>query len=182
MEERQTMLIEFEGVRPTVAESAWIAPTATLIGDVVVGEGASIWYGAVLRADHTRIEIGEEANIQDNSVLHASPGRPIIVGARVTVGHMCMIHGCVLGEQSLVGNGATVLDGAQIGRRSLVAAHALVREGFVLEDEMIAGGVPAAVIGSATKPGVRDLILSNGEEYRRLAGRHRDTCREVPRS
>ena len=167
------MILELDGARPTIASSAWIAPTATVVGDVVIGENASIWYGAVLRADMERIEIGDEANVQDGSVLHSSPGLPVQVGPGATVGHACVVHGAVLRERCLVGNGATLLDGSRIGRRSLVAANALVKEGFVLDDERMAGGVPATNLGRVTKPTVRALIAENAETYRRLAAIHR---------
>src|SRR5262245_56545552 len=112
-------MFEFEGVAPKVHPTAWVAPTATLVGDVTVEANASVWYGAVVRADFGPIVIREGANIQDNSVLHGGPnGTEIGLGA--TVGHLCVVHGCTIGEQALVGNGATVQDGAKIGARALV--------------------------------------------------------------
>src|SRR4051795_7369955 len=119
-------LFEFEGKRPTVHPDAFIAPTATLIGDVTVEKGASVWYGAVLRADICTIVIGEGANIQDNSVLHAAPGTSLVVGANSTVGHGCIVHCAEVGEQALIGNGSTLLGGAEIGARRLIAAGPVV--------------------------------------------------------
>ena len=139
-------LYSFEGVSPTVHPEAWIAPTATLIGDVTVEKGASIWYGVVIRADLGRIIIREGANIQDNSVIHVSLDHICEVGRNATVGHLCLVHDCVVGEQALIGNGATILDGAQIGERSLVAAGATVTPGSVIPPESVALGNPAKKI------------------------------------
>lgn len=130
-------MFEFEGQRPQVDPEAWIAPTATLIGDVVVEKGASVWYGAVLRADFGRILIREGANIQDNSVIHVNGG-VTEVGKNVTVGHQCLVHDCTIGEQALIGNGSTVLDKAQIGAKALVAAGATVTPGMVIPPETVA--------------------------------------------
>src|SRR6266498_2949501 len=120
-------LYSFEGVSPTVHPDAWIAPTATLIGDVVVEKNASIWYGAVLRADFGRILVREGANIQDNTVVHVN-AQVCEIGRNTTVGHMCLVHDCTVGEQALIGNGSTILDGATIGDRALVAAGAAGRQ------------------------------------------------------
>ena len=124
-------LFSFEGVSPTVHPDAWIAPTATLIGDVTVEEGASVWYGAVIRADFGRIVIRAGANIQDNSVVHVNDG-VCEIGRNVTVGHQCLVHDCTVGEQALIGNGSTVLDKADIGARALVAAGATVTPNSVV--------------------------------------------------
>src|SRR5207302_10116745 len=134
-------LFSFEGVSPTVHPDAWIAPTATLIGDVVVEKDVSIWYGAVIRADFGRIIIREGANIQDNSVIHV--GGVCEIGRNATVGHMCLVHDCTVGEQALIGNGATVLDQAKIGKRALVAAGATVAPNTEVPPETIALGSPA---------------------------------------
>src|SRR6187200_1535994 len=115
-------LYEFEGKRPQVHPDAFIADTAVLIGDVTVEAGASVWYGAVLRADICTIVVGAGANIQDNSVLHAAPGQTLVIGPDATVGHGCVVHCAEIGKQALVGNGSTLLDGAVVGPRTLVAA------------------------------------------------------------
>jgi carbonic anhydrase/acetyltransferase-like protein (isoleucine patch superfamily) len=156
-------MFSFEGLSPTVHPDAWIAPTATLIGDVVVEKDASIWYGAVLRADLGRIIVREGANVQDNSVLHVDSG-VCDIGRNVTVGHLCLVHDCTIGEQALVGNGSTVLDRARVGERALVAAGATVTPGTVVPPETIAMGTPAK----------RQVPLAehNAEVYRRLARRH----------
>src|SRR5215213_247309 len=127
-------LYSFEGTSPCVHPTAFVAPTATLVGDVLVEEGASIWYGAVIRADFSPVIVRRGANVQDGAVLHGPPGQPTEVGAGATVAHLCVVHGATLGEECLVANGATVLDGAVIGAHALVAAHALVPAGMEVPD------------------------------------------------
>ena len=119
-------LFAFEGRSPRVDPTAFVAPTATLIGDVTVEAGASVWFNAVLRGDYGPIVVREGANVQDGSVLHAPPGIPVDIGPGATVAHMCVIHGVHVGPEALIANHATVLDGAVIGARSLIAAHSLV--------------------------------------------------------
>src|SRR6185437_14839158 len=143
-------LFAFEGRAPQVSPEAWIAPTATLVGDVTVEAEASVWYGAVLRADFGPIIIRRGANIQDGSVLHGGEDPVTEVGEGATIGHLCVVHGCVIGAEALVGNGATVLDAAVVGSRSLIAAGATVPPGLVVPDGMIAVGVPAWVAGEVT--------------------------------
>ena len=170
-------LFSFEGVSPTVHPEAWIAPTATLIGDVVVERGASVWYGAVVRADLGRIVIGEGANIQDNAVIHVGDG-VCEVGKNVTVGHLCLVHDCTVGEQALIGNGSTVLDQARIGARALVAAGATVTPGMVVPPETVAMGSPAKrhvpLDGNA-----RMFVDHNATIYQELARRHAASVTEI---
>ena len=172
-------LFEFEGKRPTVHPDAFVAPTATLIGDVTVERGASIWYGAVLRADICTIVIGEGANIQDNSVLHAAPGTSLVVGRDSTVGHACVVHCAEVGEQALIGNGSTLLDGAKIGARTLVAAGSVVTPGTEIPGGMVAAGIPAR----ATKPiegtSSEFWIEQNPPYYQELARRHAAGAKQV---
>jgi carbonic anhydrase/acetyltransferase-like protein (isoleucine patch superfamily) len=163
-------LFSFEGVSPTVHPEAWIAPTATLVGDVVVEKDASVWYGAVLRADLGRIVIREGANIQDNSVIHVGSG-VCEVGRNATVGHQCLVHDCTVGEQALIGNGAIVLDGARIGDRSLVAAGATVTPGTVVPPESVAMGSPAKRI-IPLEGNAKLFVEHNATVYRELARRH----------
>ena len=164
-------LFAFEGLEPTVSPTAWIAPTATLVGDVRVEDEASIWYGAVLRADFGPIIVRRGANVQDGSVLHGG-GDPVTeVGAGATIGHLCVVHGAVIGEEALIGNGSTVLDGAIVGRRALVAAGATVPPRMQIPDGMLAAGVPARVVGELT-PGAKQWVDNNPEIYRALARRH----------
>ncbi|ASR38375.1 gamma carbonic anhydrase family protein [Prauserella marina] len=163
-------MFAFEGVSPTVHPDAWIAPTATLIGDVIVEKDASVWYGAVIRADFGRIVIREGANIQDNSVLHVGDG-VCEVGKNATVGHSCIVHDCTVGEQVLIGNGATVLDGAVIGERTLVAAGATVTPGTEVPSEVVAIGSPAKKFVPLT-PSARGWVEHNAAIYQQLARRH----------
>lgn len=128
----------------------WIAPNATVIGQVELKRNASIWFGSVVRGDVERIEIGENSNIQDCSVVHADAGVPTVVGANVTVGHMVMLHGCTIGDGSLIGIGAVVLNGARIGRNCLIGARALITEGQVIPDNSMVLGSPGKVVRTLT--------------------------------
>src|ERR1700712_4776687 len=140
-------LFSFEGVAPTVHPTAFIAATATLVGDVRVEAGASIWYNAVLRADFGPIIVREGANVQDGSVLHGGDDPVTEVGPGATIGHLCIVHGAVIGREALVGNGAVVQDGARIGARALVAAGSTVTPGTVVPAEVVVTGTPAKVRG-----------------------------------
>ena len=135
-------LFSFEGRSPRVDPTAFVAPTATLIGDVTVEAGASVWFNAVLRGDYGPIVVREGANVQDGSVLHAPPGIPVDIGPGATVAHMCVIHGAHVGSEALIANHATVLDGAVIGARSLIAAHSLVTAGTQIPAGVLAVGAP----------------------------------------
>jgi len=165
-------LFSFEGKSPTVHQDAWIAPTATLVGDVTVEADASVWYGVVIRADFGPVRIRAGANVQDNAVIHTGLAG-CDVGAGATVGHLCLLHECEIGEQALIGNGATVLDGAVIGRRAMVAAGSTVTPGSVVPDETVAMGSPASrhvPLGGAAK----EWVDANPALYQELARRHRD--------
>src|ERR1700677_3986359 len=158
-------LFEFEGRGPQVSPTAWIAPTATLVGDVLIEAEASIWYGAVLRADFGPIIVRRGANVQDGSVLHGGDDPVTEVGEGATIGHLCVVHGAVIGEEALVGNGATVLDGVVVGRRALVAAGCTVPPGMVIPDGMIAVGVPARIAGEVVG-GATFWVENNPAVYR----------------
>jgi len=133
---------------PTVPPEGqyWIAPTAAVIGKVILKKNASIWFGAVARGDNDPIEIGENSNVQDNSVLHTDSGVPLTIGDNVTIGHMVMLHGCTIGEGSLVGIGSIVLNGARIGRSCLIGAHALITEGKDIPDFSVVMGAPGKIV------------------------------------
>ena len=139
------MILEFEGKTPRVADDAYIAPTAVLIGDVTVESGASVWFGAVLRGDNSAIVIGRGSNVQDNCVIHCADDLPTLVGADVTVGHMALLEGCTVGDGALIGMGAIVLQRASVGANALVAAGAVVGEGSEIPPGVLAAGVPARV-------------------------------------
>ncbi|MGY1809386.1 gamma carbonic anhydrase family protein [Blastococcus sp. SYSU D00669] len=171
-------LFSFEGRKPQVHPDAWIAPTATLVGDVVVEAGASVWYGAVLRADFGRIVVREGANVQDNSVLHGGDDPETEIGPGATIGHTCVVHGAVIGAEALVGNGATVQDGARIGARALIGAGSLVPPAAEIPDEVLALGAPAQVRGPLST-GARRWVDHNPAVYQELARRHAASVEEV---
>ena len=171
-------LFAFEGREPEVSPEAWVAPTASLVGDVHVEAEASIWYGAVLRADFGPVIVRRGANIQDGSVLHGGSDPVTEIGEGATVGHLCVVHGAVIGAEALVGNGATVLDGVTVGRRALVAAGATVPPGMTIPDGMLAAGVPARIVGEVTA-GASQWVETNPEIYRELARRHAAGTRPV---
>jgi carbonic anhydrase/acetyltransferase-like protein (isoleucine patch superfamily) len=153
------VILAIDGRVPQIAEDAYVAPTAAVIGDVVLASQASVWFGAVLRGDVERLTIGRGTNIQDNSVLHSDPGAPLTLGDGVTVGHLVTLHGCSVGDGSLIGIGAVVMNHARIGARCIVGAGALVTEGKEFPDGVL-------IIGSPAKA-ARDL---KDEELARMAG------------
>jgi carbonic anhydrase/acetyltransferase-like protein (isoleucine patch superfamily) len=163
---------EFEGTRPVVAADAFVAPTATVIGDVTIEAGASIWYGAVLRGDDGPIVVRERANVQDGSVIHTTPGVTTQIGVAATVAHQCVVHGAVLEEEALVGNGCVVLDGARIGAGSLVAALSLVQSGMQIPPGMLAAGVPATVRRPIAGTPAEMWVRLNPTYYPELARKH----------
>lgn len=132
-----------EGRSPVLAPGAWVAPSADLIGDVRLGDGASVWFGAVIRGDNTPIVVGARSNIQDGAVLHSDLGYKLNVGEGVTVGHRAILHGCTIGDGALIGMGATVLNGARVGAGCLVGAGALVTEGLSFRPGRLILGAPA---------------------------------------
>lgn len=164
-------LFAFEGVSPTVHPSAWIAPTATLVGDVTVEADASVWYGAVLRADFGPVIVRAGANIQDNSVLHGGP-EGTEIGPGATVGHLCVVHGARIGEEALIGNGATILDGVVVGPRTLIAAGATIAPNTRVEAEQVVLG-ELATVHRPLSTGARRWIATNPAAYTELAQRHR---------
>jgi carbonic anhydrase/acetyltransferase-like protein (isoleucine patch superfamily) len=128
-------------------DSHWVAPDAVLVGKVRLERDASVWFGAVLRGDNELITVGEGSNVQEHCVLHTDPGFPLVIGAKVTVGHMAMLHGCEIGEGSLIGIGAVVLNGAKIGRNCLIGAKALIAEGKEIPDNSLVMGIPGKIVG-----------------------------------
>jgi len=134
------------GLAPQLGDGAWAAPSADLIGDVRLGARASVWFGAVIRADNTPIVIGDESNIQDGSVCHSDEGFPLTIGARVTVGHQAILHGCTIADDCLIGMGARILNGAIIASECIVGAGALVAEGKTYPTGSLLVGSPARVV------------------------------------
>lgn len=169
---------ELEGVAPQIAESAWIADSAQVMGDVQLGADASVWFGTVVRGDTAHITIGEGTNVQDASVLHADEGMPLTIGRHVTVGHQVMLHGCTIGDESLIGIGAIVLNGAKIGKNCLVGAGALVTEGKEFPDGSMIIGSPARVIRQLTPEHIEGLRRS-AQHYIHNARRFRAGLRKL---
>lgn len=153
-------IYELDGVAPVISPSAWVADSAQVMGQVELGEDASIWFGTVVRGDTDRITIGAGSNIQDASVLHADFGSPLTIGANVTVGHQVMLHGCTIGDESLIGIGAVVLNGAKIGKNCLVGAGSLVTEGKEFPDGSMILGSPAKVVRQLSPEQIEGLRQS----------------------
>jgi carbonic anhydrase/acetyltransferase-like protein (isoleucine patch superfamily) len=170
-------LYSFEGTSPTVHPTAFVAPTASVIGDVTIEENASVWYGAVLRADFGPIVIRAGANVQDGSVLHSPVDVTTEVGQGATIGHACVVHGCTIGEEALIGNGSTVLDGSSVGARTLVAAGSVVTG--AIPADVLAMGTPARVKGPIAGTSAQTWVQLNPQTYRDLAQRHRAGIAEV---
>jgi carbonic anhydrase/acetyltransferase-like protein (isoleucine patch superfamily) len=165
-------LFSFEGRSPRVDPTAFVAPTATLVGDVTVEAGASVWFNAVLRGDYGPIVVRQGASVQDGSVLHAPPGIPVDIGPGAMVGHLCVIHGAHVGFEALIANHATVLDGAVIGARCLIAAQSLVLAGTRVPAGMLAVGAPAQVKGPVSAASASTWVNRIPQAYRDLAQRH----------
>ena len=159
---------------PTLGEGAWAAPSADLIGDVRLGNRSSVWFGAVIRADNTPILIGEESNIQDGAVGHSDPDAPLIIGARVTIGHQAILHGCTVEDEALIGMGARVLNGAVIARQCIVGAGALVTEGKTFEARSLIVGSPARAIRTLSDEQVAMLRMSAAHYAEKAAQYARD--------
>ncbi|WP_370681685.1 gamma carbonic anhydrase family protein [Comamonas sp. GB3 AK4-5] len=153
-------IYELDGVAPVIPASAWVADSAEVMGRVELGEDASIWFGVVVRGDTDHITIGAGSNIQDASVLHADFGAPLTIGANVTVGHQVMLHGCTIGDESLIGIGAVVLNGAKIGKNCLVGAGSLVTEGKEFPDGSMILGSPAKVVRQLSPEQIEGLRQS----------------------
>ncbi len=169
-----TMAIyELDGLAPTLAAGAWVADSAQVMGNVELAEDANVWFGAVIRGDGVdTIRIGRGSNVQDGSVLHCDPGKPLVLGADVTVGHKVMLHGCTVGDGTLIGIGAVVLNGAKIGKSSIVGAGSLVTEGKEFPDNSMIMGSPAKVVRTLSDEqaaGIRHIALhyvANAKRFR----------------
>jgi len=168
-----SVILPFDGRAPRIDDTAWVAPNATVIGDVVLHPESSVFYGAVLRADSETITLGAGANLQDNVVVHVDEGVPATIGAGVSVGHGAVVHGCTIEDDCLIGMNATVLNRAVVGRESLVAAGAVVLEGTVIPPRSLVAGVPAQVRRELSDEEVAG-IRRNAANYRTLAARHRE--------
>lgn len=153
-------LYSLDGVAPQLDFDTWVAPDANLIGRVFLEAGASVWFGATLRAEHEDIRIGAGSNVQENSVIHVDPGFPATIGANCTIGHKVMLHGCAIGDNTLVGMGAVVLNGARIGNNCLIGAGALITEGKVIPDGSLVMGTPGKVVRDLDASAIAGLTAS----------------------
>ena len=171
-------LYAIDEVAPQLGPGAWAAPSADLVGDVRLGPRASIWFGAVIRADNTPIVIGEDSNIQDGAIGHSDPGFPLTIGARVTVGHQAILHGCTIADDCLIGMGARILNGAVLESECLVGAGALITEGRRFASGSLIVGSPARVVRQLTNEEKQALRLS-AAHYAEKAARYSELLREV---
>jgi carbonic anhydrase/acetyltransferase-like protein (isoleucine patch superfamily) len=171
-------LYRLDDLEPALAPGAWAAPSADLIGDVRLATRASIWFGAVVRADNTPILIGEETNLQDGAVGHSDPGAPLTIGARVTIGHQAIVHGCTIADDCLIGMGARILNGATLGPECLVGAGALITEGKRFERGSLIVGSPARVVRMLTDQEIAAIRVS-AAHYAEKAARYALTLQRV---
>jgi carbonic anhydrase/acetyltransferase-like protein (isoleucine patch superfamily) len=165
------MRYSLDGVAPELGQGVWIAPSASVIGKVVLEDAANVWFGAVLRGDTEVIWVGAGSNVQDNAVLHTDTGYPLLIGANCTIGHSAILHGCTIGEGSLVGMGATILNGAKIGKGCMIGAGALVTEGKEIPDGMLVIGRPA-VMKRVLSAEELEKVLGGAAHYRANAARY----------
>jgi carbonic anhydrase/acetyltransferase-like protein (isoleucine patch superfamily) len=165
-------IYELDGLTPQLGEGAWVADSAQVIGNVQLGDGASVWFGAVLRGDNEPMRIGKGTNIQEGSVIHSDPGFPVTLGENVTIGHQVMLHGCTVGDGTLIGIKAVVLNGAKIGRNCIVGAGALVTEGKEFPDGSMILGAPARAVRElsaeqqAGLPRIAEHYVANAKRFR----------------
>jgi carbonic anhydrase/acetyltransferase-like protein (isoleucine patch superfamily) len=172
------MIYALGDLEPTIDPDAWVAPDANVIGRVVLGPQASVWFGATLRGDNEEIAIGEGSNVQEACVLHTDIGFPLTVGRNCTIGHKAMLHGCTIGDGALVGMGATILNGARIGRGCLIGAGALVTEGKDIPEFSLVMGAPGRVVRLLDEA-AQERLLRSAEGYRRAMARFRSDLRAL---
>ena len=165
------MIIEHQGIMPKIGIDVFIAPTAVIIGDVTIKDGASIWFNAVIRGDEAPIVVGRQTNIQDNCTVHTDLEKPAIIGDDVTIGHNAIVHGCKVEDRCLIGMGAVVLNDARIQSGSVVAAGSVVKEGAVIGPNQLVAGAPA-VVKRSFSPDIRELLKEPVESYLRLVNAH----------
>ena len=165
------MIYSLDGHTPELRGTAWAAASADLIGKVVLEDGASVWFGAVLRGDNEVLVVGQGSNVQDNVVIHTDMGVPMVIGANCTIGHRAMLYGCTIGDSTLIGMGATILNGAKIGKGCLIGACALITEGKDIPDGALVMGAPGKVV-RMLEPEEQARLLRSAEGYRRNAQRY----------
>lgn len=166
------MIIQHQGTMPKIGNNVFIAPTAVIIGDVTVKDGASIWFNAVIRGDEAPIVIGRQTNIQDNCTVHNDIGKPAIIGDDVTIGHNAIIHGCTVEDRCLIGMGAVILNDARVQTGSVVAAGSMVKEGAVIGPNQLVAGVPA-IVKRTLSPEIQEVLKEPVESYLRLVNAHK---------
>lgn len=172
----KALVLPHGGKSPSFGRDVFLAPNCTVVGDVRLGDGVSIWYGTILRGDVHSITIGRDSNVQDGTVFHGTLGEwPVVLGERVSIGHSAMVHGAIVEDDALVGIGARVLDGARVGRFSLIAAGAVVREGMVVPERSLVVGVPGVVKRTLTDVEL-DRVTRTPARYRKLAEDTRAAC------
>ncbi|SPF81282.1 gamma carbonic anhydrase family protein [Pseudoprimorskyibacter insulae] len=164
--------------QPELHEDSWAAPDANLIGKVVLEEGASVWFGSTLRGDNEEIRVGKGSNVQENTVCHTDPGWPLIIGENCTIGHKVMLHGCVIGDNTLIGMGAVILNGAKIGKNCLIGAGALITEKKEIPDGSLVMGAPGKVVRQLDESAIAGMTLS-AQRYQENMRRFRKDLREV---
>jgi carbonic anhydrase/acetyltransferase-like protein (isoleucine patch superfamily) len=172
------MIYALDGILPEIDPDAWVADDANLIGRVVIGAMASVWFGATLRGDNEEIRVGAGSNVQENSVLHTDIGYPLTIGANCTIGHRAMLHGCTIGDGTLIGMGATVLNGAKIGRGCLIGACALITEGKDIPDGSLVMGSPGKVVRMLDAT-AQAKLLASAAGYQANARRFRAGLRRI---
>ncbi|QTN35596.1 gamma carbonic anhydrase family protein [Cognatishimia activa] len=153
-------IYSLDGVSPQVAEDSWIATDANVIGKIVIQEGVSVWFGATLRGDNEEIVIGKGSNVQENTIMHTDMGYPLTVGEGCTIGHKALLHGCTIGDNTLIGMGAVILNGAKIGKNCLIGANALITENKVIPDGSLVMGSPGKVVRELDEQGIQGLRAS----------------------
>jgi carbonic anhydrase/acetyltransferase-like protein (isoleucine patch superfamily) len=171
-------LYALDGHAPEIADDTWIAPDANLIGRVVLDAAASVWFGCTLRGDNEVIHVGARTNVQESTVMHTDMGYPLVIGAGCTIGHKVMLHGCTIGENSLIGMGACVLNGARIGRDCLIGAGALITEGKEIPDGSLVMGAPGKVVRALDAAAI-DGLRASALHYQQNMRRFRAGLREV---
>ena len=173
------MILPYKDRHPVIADDAFIAPTATIIGDVEIASGANIWYGTVLRGDLAPIRIGRDTNIQDNCTIHTDLDKPAVIGDHVTVGHNAIVHGCTVENSCLIGMGAVVLSGAHIKTGTIIAAGAVVKEGQIAGPDQLLAGMPA-VVKKALPKNIKEILDLPVHEYIELARDHQKAVPSIP--
>ncbi len=177
-------IYELDGKRPDLAgsnelnDNCWIAPDASVIGAVVIEANASLWFGCVLRGDNERIKIGKGSNVQDLAMCHTDPGYPLTVGADCTIGHQATLHGCTIGDNSLVGMGAMVMNGAVIGKNCLIGAGALIPEGKTISDGSLVVGAPGKIVRTLDEQALQ-MLRASAEIYRKKAAAYRSKLKRL---